>query len=361
MLLPICDLHCDTATQIALGADLSDSRLEVNLPAMRRGGVLLQVFAFYIPPSFPAGHRFRVVAEMIEKFRRQIEPYDDAIGIVTHADEAEQNARAGRISAVLAVENGNAIENDLDNLEKFYQLGVRLLTIVHAKSNDWVISSGDAAPAFDGLTDFGCRVIGTLNDLGMIVDVSHAHDRTVERVLEFSNKPVVASHSCVHAICPIGRNLREELIAGIAAGGGVVGINFFPGFLDADYSRLAFENAGDLFAELSRLERLAGTDTAEIDRLFHVFKSDYQRLIPNDGVGLERVAEHIDYIVTRFGDGAVALGSDFDGLPALPAGVHDCGAFTDLFQLLVDRGYSHQRLQRIGWENFLRVFRDCCG
>ncbi|HOX84656.1 MAG TPA: membrane dipeptidase [bacterium] len=361
MSLPMCDLHCDTATRIVLGVDLCDASLEVNLPAMRRGNVLLQVFAFYIPPSFPVGFRFATVAKMIEKFRVQIEPYSDEIAIATSADQIMANVRKGRISAVLAVENGNAIENDLRNLEKFHDLGVRLLTLIHAKSNDWAISSNDSAPAFDGLTDFGGDVVRVLNDLGMIIDLSHAHDRTAARVLELSAKPVVASHSCVHALCPVPRNLRDELIEGIGSSGGVIGINLFPSFLDIGYHRFATARGGELFDELSRRERQAGTDVAEIDRLFQEFKVHFQKVAPNTEVGLARVIDHIDYIASRFGDDRVTLGSDFDGLPILPVGVHDCGAYAELVQLMISRGYPEQRLQKICWDNFVRVFRSCCG
>jgi membrane dipeptidase len=259
------------------------------------------------------------------------------------------------------VENGDAIEEDLRKLQQLHDMGVRLMTLIHTRSNDWMISSQDEKPGFDGLSRFGEEVVEAMNELGMIIDVSHAHDRAVEKVLRKSIAPIVASHSCMYALCPIPRNINDELIRGIAAGGGVVGINFQPAFLDCAYREKAEKKGGGIFAALDRLTGQAGSDAAKLGQAWMRFAKDFRKTMASERVPLEKLLQHIDYLIDLVGEDYAAFGSDFDGIPDTPVGVEDCRGFNNIVKGLQDRGYSGNRLEKLCWSNFLRVLKAVCG
>jgi membrane dipeptidase len=357
----ICDLHCDTAQLWQAGSSLEDTSLHVSLPSLTEGGVGLQVFAAYVPAALPEEQRFSFASQTISRTKEEIERHSARIVVCRSSREVTAAAEQGKIAALLAVENGDAIEGDLDKLQQLYGMGVRLMTLIHSHSNDWVISSNDKQPAFDGLSRFGVQVVEAMNRLGMIIDVSHAHDRSVEKVLEYSGAPIVASHSCVHALCPMPRNVKDELIRGIAASGGLVGVNFMPGFLDCGYRKITEKRCKAVFAELDRRTEKAGADPLGLGRAWIKFTKEYKEAMASEKVPLERLLQHIDYLVEVGGEEVAAFGSDFDGIPDTPAGVEDCRGFDNILRGLRDRGYSRDRLEKICWSNFFRVLETVCG
>ena len=360
MAIPIADLHCDTAIGLAAGLRLDDPRLQVNLPAMVEAGVGLQVFGCYVPPSLPEGRKLEFALRLLDALDRELDAFGAELAVCrTHQDILDARA-AGRIAAVLAVENGDAIEGDLRNLERLHARGVRLMTLVHSRTNAWIVSSTDREPRFDGLTRFGEEVVAAMNKLGMLVDVSHAHDAAVRKVLSLSCRPVVASHSCAHALCPIPRNLKDELIRGIASGGGVVGVNIFPGFLDAGY-RKESERAGELFERLGREEERVGADPAAHYEMLSRLGIEFSRAMAAYRVPLDRYLEHILHMVNVAGDDHVAFGSDFDGIPDLPADVAGCQGLRAAAGRLAEAEMPRKTIEKVCWTNFLRVFRDACG
>jgi membrane dipeptidase len=360
-LFRICDLHCDTALLWQAGTSLEDTSLHVSLPYLQQGKVGLQVFAAYVPASLPKDRRFSFARQTIDRFKEEIERYPSQIALCHSSLEVERATEQGKIAALLAVESGDAIAKDLKKLEALHKMGVRLMTLIHIKSNDWVISSKDENPKFDGLSRFGEDVVAAMNDLGMIIDVSHAHDRTVERVLEHSRAPIVASHSCMYGICPIPRNIKDELIRGISAGGGVIGVAFQPAFLDCAFKQTVEKRGKDVFAELERLTERAGDDGAELGRSWMKFTRDFKNTMASEKVPLEKLLQHIDYLVELAGEDHAAFGSDFDGIPDTPVGLEDCRGFVNIIEGLRSRGYSQRRLEKICWSNFLRVFKSVCG
>ena len=357
----ICDLHCDTAQLWQAGSSLEDTSHHVSLPSLIEGGVGLQVFAAYVPAALPEERRFSFACEMIERIKQEVDGHSDRIVICRSAREVTAAVDQGKIAALLSVENGDAIEGDLDKLQQLYGMGVRLMTLVHTRSNDWVVSSNDKQPAFDGLSPFGVEVVEAMNQLGMIIDVSHVHDRAVEKVLEHSRAPLVASHSCMYGLCPIPRNIPDELIRGIAAGGGVVGVNFMPAFLDCGYRKIAETRCKTVFAQLDRRTEKAGADPFGLGRAWIKFTEEYKEAMASEKVPMERLFQHIDYLVEAGGEEAAAFGSDFDGIPDTPIGVEDCRKFKNILQGLRERGYSRDRLEKICWSNFLRVLEAVCG
>jgi len=345
---------------LAAGKSLDDPSLQVNLPAMKDAGIGLQVFACYVPPSVPSGQKFDFARRLLDALDRELEAHSaDIVACLTHDDIL--GARAdGRIAAVLAVENGDVLGRDLKNLEALHARGVRLLTLVHSRSNDWIISSADREPAFEGLTRFGEEVVAAMNKLGIVIDVSHAHDRAVEKVLEAGCRPVVASHSCAHALCPVPRNLRDGLIRDIASGEGLVGVNIFPGFLDAGYAAAA-NKFGDLFADLNREEEKAGTDISRHYAISRVLDAKFAKFMADRKVSLDRYLEHVFHIASVAGDDHVAFGSDFDGIPALPEEVAGCRGLGLVREKLAEAELPRKSIEKICWTNFLRVFRAVCG
>ncbi len=360
MPIPIADLHCDTAIGLAAGRRLDDPDLQVNLPAMAEAGIGLQVFACYVPPAVPEGRRFEFASRLLDGLDRELAAFSGNISLCRTSQDILDAREEGRIAAVLAVENGDALENDLRNLERLYARGVRLMTLVHSRSNAWVISSADREPAFDGLTRFGEEVVAAMSKMGMIVDVSHAHDSAVRKVLSLTCQPIVASHSCSRTLCPVPRNLSDELAGAIAAGGGLVGVNIYPGFLDARY-RKESERAGDLFERLGREEEKAGADPAAQFALLRELEIQFGRAMEGYRVPLDRYLEHIYHFINIAGEDHVAFGSDFDGVPDLPAGVTGCHGLRTAQERLSEAEMPRKTLEKICWTNFLRVFGDVCG
>jgi membrane dipeptidase len=359
--IPICDLHCDTAMGLAAGKTLDDPGLQVNLPAMREAGIGLQVFACYVPPVLPEGRKFDFASKMLDALEKEIGAHGAEITVCRCTQDILDARSSGRIAAILAVENGDALEGDLKNLERFHARGVRLLTLVHSRSNRWIISCGDKAPSFEGLTRFGEEIVAAMNKLGMIIDVSHAHDRAVEKVLEQSCRPIVASHSCAYTICPVPRNLKDPLIKRIAAGGGLVGVNIYPGFLDAGYTK-ASEKLGDLFSEISKEEEKAGPDPAKHDAVFRGAAGErFRKAMSAYRVPLDRYLEHLFHMLTIAGDDHVAFGSDFDGVPDLPEGVTGCRGLGLVRARLAEAELPRKSIEKLCWTNFLRIFQAVCG
>jgi membrane dipeptidase len=356
----ICDLHCDTALLWQTGATLQDTSLQVNLPYLREAGVALQIFAAYAPAALPKDRRFSFVERTIKGFMKEIDRYPDQIVLCRNSGEVEAAVRCGKIAALLAVENGDAIEGDLGKLRRLYDLGVRLMTLIHTSSNDWIISSRDTKPSFDGLARFGVEVVKAMNEMGMIIDVSHAHDWAVEKVLQHSRAPIVASHSCMRALCSLPRNISDDLIRLIAAGGGVVGINFAPVFLDCEYRKKAEKRGKEVFAELDRMTAQAGDDAVKIGRAWFRLVKDFRKTMDGNKVSLNKLLEQFDYLVDLAGEDAAAFGSDFDGILDTPEGVEDCRGFVTILQGLRDRDYSQKRLEKICWSNFFRVLKSVC-
>lgn len=359
----VADLHCDTALRLRHGFDLAkrDTTGDVDLPRLRQGGVDLQVFACWIPTSTPKDKCRSEVDRLIDSLDAQIARNHDQIAICRTAVEAQRIVDHHRIAAFLGIENGVAINDSLENLQHFYDRGIRYMTLTHTASNDWCISSADTAPAFHGLTDFGRQVVREMNRLGMIVDVSHASPATVEEVLKITTKPIIASHSCVYALCPSDRNLTDDQIRAIAKNGGVIGVNFFTGYLSADVKRVS--------------DSMYRANKREVDSIRTLYKDDptarYKALAPLDSAEMRETAkypvtvatlvDHIDYIVKLVGPDYVGLGSDFDGIPSLPSGLDDCSKLPNVTKELVRRGYSDLDIAKILGGNFMRVFRQVCG
>ncbi len=360
----VADLHSDTALRMMQGFDFSrrDSVGHMDIPRLEEGGVDLQVFACFLSTETPPAECRPLVDLILDSLTAQIERNPDKIRICHTAGEAEDIIEQGKIAAFLGIENGVAINDSLENLQHFYDRGVRYMTLTHTASNDWCISSADTTPAFDGLTAFGEEVVRTMNKLGMIVDVSHASPAAVAKVLAVSSDPVIASHSCVHAICPHDRNLTDEQIKAIAANGGVIGINFYSGYLSpGNRWTEIWDSAWTAHqSEIDSIDALYAEDrTKRHEAIQPIFDGIRAKLDTLD-VSVATLVDHIDHVVKLVGPDYVGLGSDFDGVFGLPRGLKDCSMVPNITKELVARNYTDEDITKILGGNFMRVFHRVC-
>jgi len=316
----VVDMHCDTIGRAMAGEDLSQDlpKGHIDIPKLKRGGVDLQVFACFAPPpsnDAEKGRSANGVFAQIQAVNKLVEKNPDDLALVRSVAEANAARNASKTGALIGIEGGYAIENDLVLLREFYRAGVRLMTLTHWTATDWADASGDPRPVHGGLTEFGESVVAEMNRLGMVIDVSHSHDETFWDVLRLSKAPVVASHSCCRALSPHHRNLSDEMLKALAEKDGVVGINFYPGFL----------------------------------------RDDLDKKLPV--VDVMTVVDHIDHVVKVTGDADhVGLGSDFDGIGEVPDGLDNAGLLPNITKELARRGYKPADIRKILGGNFLRVF-----
>ena len=358
----VADTHSDTPMRMVDGFDFSvrDTTGHMDIPRLQEGGIDLQVFACFISTDTPREECKATIDELIDSLEAQVDRNRDKIAVCLTAVEAEEIIASGKIAAFVGIENGVAIENDLANLQHFYDRGVRYLTLTHTASSDWCISSADTLPAFEGLTDFGREVVRKMNEIGMIVDISHSHSITVDEVLKISTDPVIASHSCVHAICPHDRNLTDVQIKAVAANGGMICINFYGGYLSDRWNQLSdsFWTAHE--AETDSIKELYPDDRAARRRAYRPLFAEIRRLLADLNVNVGTVVDHIDHIVKLVGADHVGFGSDFDGVYGLPQGLSDCSMMPSITGELVKRGYAEEDIRNILGGNFMRVFREVC-
>lgn len=361
--LLVADMHSDTVLRMLDGFDIAkrDSTGHMDLPRIKEGGINLQVFACWLATQTPIEECRAKVDLMIDSLEAQVKRNSDQMAICLTASEAEKIIASGRLATFIGIENGVAIANEISNLEHFYNRGVRYMTLTHTASSDWCISSADTAEPFYGLTDFGREVVKKMNELGMIIDISHASVSAVDEVLKLTSAPVIASHSCVYELADHNRNLTDEQIKAVAANGGVIGINFYNGYLSTRWSDLSDSLFGTYRGLIDSIRTEYPDDRKKRrEELGPMFDDIEKSLSELAGVNVATVVNHIDHIVNLVGADYVGLGSDFDGVFALPDGLKDCSMMPNVTQELVRRGYSKDDITKILGGNFMRVFRQVC-
>jgi len=324
--IAVCDAHCDTVDRLIVGADLGtkSSNGQVDIPRLIEGGVELQVFASCIDKSGKSHGFYSQLAEKkLSTLHQQFSKNSKSIELAVKLSDVHRINQKGKIAAMLAIESGRAIENDINKLHTFHNQGVRIMTLTW-KSTDWADASQEKMK-HNGLTDFGKIVVKEMNKLGMIVDVSHSADKTVVDVLKICDDPIIASHSCAKAICDHPRNLSDKLIKDIASSGGVICVNFYSLHLDQR------------------------------------FKNEYDKKQSPEPPPYTKVIDHIEHIINVGGIDAVGLGSDFDGRIIPPKGLEDVSKMPKITETLLARGYLEEEIVKIMGGNFLRVFGQVCG
>ena len=324
----VADTHNDVLLRVLRGEDITEwtTTGHSDIPRLLAGGMDAQVFAVWVNPSeFLPDRAFSQANKMIDALERVVAAIPEKMGIADCYADLIQLEQEGKLAAVIGVEGGHAIENSLEKLEQLKSRGMCYLGVTWNNSNEWATSAKDEVESdsleLKGLTDFGREVIRRCNKIGVIVDVSHAGEQTFWDILEVTTKPIIASHSSVYDLCPHFRNLKDDQLRAIKKNGGVVFINFFPGYIDSTFEQRAAEVRGQHSAELDSLKKHYGEESddywyASMDLL----GADIGAVAPSVDV----LVDHIDYIAKLIGPEHVGLGSDFDGVSVLPKGVEDC-------------------------------------
>jgi len=291
----------------------------------------------------------QVCIEQIELIHSLVKSHPDELALALSAEDIPAISSQGKIAVLVGVEGGHAMENDLKNLERYYELGARYMTLTHNESTDWADASYDE-PRHGGLSSFGKKVVKSMNKMGMLVDVSHASDDTVHDVLRVSSAPVIASHSSARAICSSRRNLTDELIRGIADTGGLVMINFFPLFLVPEGGEVEAR-----YIENYAALRARNLSPQEFQKEMQAWE---KRQPPMPVCYVGHLVDHIDHVVKVTGIDHVGLGSDYDGITYGPEQMPDVSGFPYVSQELLNRGYSSDEIKKILGGNFLSVLKE---
>lgn len=330
----------------------SIGKYHTDIARMKQGGVTAEFFSVYIDRSYVKnGGSARRALDMIDYVYRAAEKYPNDMIMAYSSADIRNAKKQKKMAALMGIEGGHAIEDSLMALRDFYRLGVRYMTLTHNNTNNWADSCCDEAK-HNGLSDFGKEVVREMNRIGMLVDVSHVSDKTMSDVLDVSTAPVIASHSSARALGDRTRNIPDDLLRRFAKNGGVVMVNFYPGFIDPKV--IAASTARD--AQLK----------PQLDQLKETFKDDPKRLEeetnkllaanPLPATPLSVLIDHFDHIARVAGIDHVGLGSDFDGVSSLPVGMEDISKLPNITYELLKRGYSEKDVRKVLGENFMRAF-----
>ena len=352
--VPLIDGHNDIPDAVRQrgGVDSVDfavrqPRLMTDIPKLRAGHVGGQFWAAYVPvTTMDSGTHSGVYAlEQIDLVHRLCAKYPRSLAMAYTAADIERNFRAGKISCLIGIEGGHAIENSLGALRMFYNLGTRYMTLTHWRSLDWATASTDTSHR--GLSDFGKQVVLEMNRLGMLVDLSHVNDQTMSDALHTSQAPVIFSHSSARALTNHARDVPDSILKLVAMNRGVVMVNFNPGFV-SEAVRVYDDSVTARLAVL----RAAGADSATRADSIKAWDARAPHAM------LAQVADHIEHIRQICGVDCVGIGSDFDGITEVPVGLEDVSKFPDLIAELLRRGWTEADVGKVAGRNTLRVMRD---
>ena len=354
------DMHADTVQRmldehVDLLTRLRDGHFDT--PRAKEGGLDAQFFSIWVEPQLFGGGgpaAIKRADDQIAAIRELARKHPETWVLATTAADVRRIAAEGKIAALLGLEGGYAIDERLENVERYYNRGVRYMSPAWSVSTSWAGSSGDEIGSGRGLNDFGKSVVREMNRLGMMVDVSHVSDKTFWDIVNTSTKPVVATHSACRAIANVARNLTDDMIRALAKTGGVVNVIFYPEHLEPGWS----EKKRQLDAEIAPLVQQASNDEPG-DAVHKKIARDrvraeyYARRLPS--VSVTRIVDHIDHIVKLVGVDHVGIGSDFDGVQATTKDLSTVAELPNLTRELLRRGYSESDIQKILGGNMLRV------
>jgi membrane dipeptidase len=320
---------------------------------MRDGGLDALFFSIWVSSDVTGPPAVKRALDLIDTVHQAVHAHPNDLMLATTAADIRRAAAEHKIAALIGMEGGHMIDEDLRVLRDYAVLGVRYLTLTHFKNNTWADSSTDK-PAHNGLTAFGKDVVRELNRLGVMVDISHVADKTFYDVLAITKAPVIASHSSCRAISNHPRNMTDDMLRALAKNGGVAMINYHVSFLSEEFRVASEKQSGDVVAQMAAMSKKCGGDeacstleSARIDR-----EAMTSGKLPK--VGWEKIVEHIDHAAKVAGVDHVGLGSDFDGA-TMPLGMDDASKLPRLTDALLKKGYSEQDVEKILGGNLLRV------
>jgi membrane dipeptidase len=353
---PLIDGHNDLpwALREACGsnADQTDLAapvdfLQTDLPRLARGRVGAQFWSVFVPGSLAGESAVVATLEQIDFVRRMAGRYPGALELAFTAADVDRIFAAGKVASLMGAEGGHSIDSSLGVLRSLYELGVRYMTLTHNSNVGWADSATDE-PDCGGLSEFGRQVVGEMNRLGMLVDLSHVAVTTMRDALDAARAPVIFSHSSARTLCDHPRNVPDEILAALPANNGVCMVTFV--------SRFVSQQWWDWVRELDAEMKQRGMDVH--DRAARaIAREDKAKTDPPPPVTLGQVADHIEHVREVAGIEYVGIGSDFDGTDELPEGLTDVSCFPALFAALLERGWSEADCARLAGGNLLRVLR----
>lgn len=307
----IFDAHCDTITKIMeVDSNLYQNNCHIDLRRLKKAGNFVQMFAAFIDPLYSQAYSMKRAMQIIDRFYSELETYKDDIMLCCNYSDIERAFSERKIAAMLSIEGGEALQGDMGALRNFYRLGVRSICLTWNYRNEIADGVKDGETG-GGLTPFGRALIREMNNLGMLVDLSHISERGFWDVIETTSKPIIVSHSNARAICSHPRNLYDEQIKAVKENGGVIGINLYPDFLNNEAK-----------------------------------------------ASLKDIVKHIEYIISITGPDHIGLGADFDGIEKTPEGINGVEDIGCIFEELGKLNYKDEVIEKLSGGNFLRLVKD---
>jgi len=363
----VIDTHADTPQRFLeenydIGSTDPNDHGHISLDKARAGNLGAEFFSVWVEPTTNQGHFAQHTLDLIDSVYEQAARHPNRMMMAFSVADIERAHKDKKLAALMGIEGGHSIENDIHLLRDFYRLGVRYMTLSWSNTNEWADSSGDIdnpkVQHHNGLTDFGKQVVLEMNRLGMMVDISHVSDKTFWDAIAVTKAPVIASHSSARALSNHPRNMTDEMLQAVAKNGGVVQVNFYNAFIDENYRQAAEAQKKDrdaAVAEYVAQRKAAGQPVTYLDQ--DRIEREWAAKIPRPP--LKSLIDNIDHIAEVAGIDHVGLGSDFDGVSgATPEGIDSAADLPKITQALLERGYSAEDIHKILGGNLLRVFRE---
>ncbi len=358
------DTHCDTPMlMVKPGFNVRDEheapQYRVDLPRMKKGGLDAMFFAVFTSQKARTENNYmstyKLANQMLDSIHSMLKHNSDLATLALKADDLAKVEKTGKRAIYIGMENGFPLAKDLSRVEEFYKRGVRYITLCHSFHNDICDSSSDKKPAeHNGVSDFGKQVIAEMNRLGMMVDVSHASDKSFFDVVEYSKAPIIASHSSVRAIARHNRNMTDEMIKKLAEKGGVIQICLLDEYIkNPDTTTVKFQRMKLLHKRYRESDKMSEAEKTALSKEWDEVEAMDQDKLP----GVNELCDHIDYVKKLVGVDYVGIGSDFDG----GGGLRDCAdvsQFPNITRELLRRGYTESEIKKIWGGNLLRVFKE---
>ena len=357
---PLIDGHNDIAEALQENHDFSvanlasgtdrwpDHPLMTDMARLHEGRVGGQFWSVYIDGTITGDEAIRRTIEQIDIVDRMIAAYPNDLECALTADDIVRIHKKGKVASLIGIEGGRQIGGSLAALRQFYNLGARYMTLTHNQTTDWADSATDE-PRHEGLAPFGRTVVNEMNRLGMLVDLSHVSPATMRDALEASRAPVIFSHSSAGGLTPHPRNVPDDILRLLPANGGVVMVNFVPGFISQEVWTWSANRA----AEEARLKAIHRASNAAVEAGLKAWAAAH----PRPATDVRTVADHIDHVARVAGHDHVGLGGDFDGIPYTPTGLEGVETYPLLFAELIRRGWSDENLAKLAGGNVLRAMR----